>query len=450
MALIELDLTLTPDQEVSPPPPAHRYRLSGLLIAAALLMLLGGAAPGVSRLWQELGSVPVTGPDTQFTLTGGEIYTVSSAAGTRTATAWLVEPKPREVWSTSFPARKAGPDEVSFTRITEERVGDVVLVSDGPATTVLDARTGAIRWSTPVPVVPLAGGSVGVTQVQEFRPGTVYDQDSGDPGALYFSSTGQPHTEPPLRTEIRGVDLTTGATVWTVAHRGSVNVFPAPRGAHELIILSSNRLERRDAETGHVRREVTLAPIDRERPVRGEIVGDTLLVYYGAFGGHEIAYAPDSLDRLWSRPVAEILLDPPNCGNVLCDGSRTALDVLDPGSGEPRWRAPADVDLHMRDGYVVEADNSSGLLHRLVDPVTGRTRIDLGGRPAEAIGAPGEPIVLRGSRSADTSVFGVVQPRRDAVQPLGEIKEPVSDCVADSAHVVCRTDHGLRIWAYRA
>ena len=27
-----------------------------------------------------------------------------------------------------------------------------------------------------------------------FRPGTAYDQDSGEPGPLYFSATGEPHT----------------------------------------------------------------------------------------------------------------------------------------------------------------------------------------------------------------------------------------------------------------
>jgi hypothetical protein len=135
---------------------------------------------------------------------------------------------------------------------------------------------------------------------------------------------------------------------------------------------------------------------------------------------------------------------------VLCDGTRAALDVLDPASGRALWRAPDDVDLTMRAGYVVEADSGSGVLRRLADPATGRTRVDLDGWRAQAVGASGQPILLRGSRAGNTSVFGVVEPHRDAVRPLGEISVPVSDCVADSAHVVCRTDHGLRIWAYRA
>jgi outer membrane protein assembly factor BamB len=448
LALIELDLTIRPDQTPSPPPPAYRYRLPGLIIAAVLLLLLGGAAPDVPRLWQHVGSVPLTGEDSPFTLAGGEIYTVTSSGGTRTATAWLLTGKPGRLWSTSFPARTVLPDEVGFTRVEAERAGDVVLVHDGPGTTALDARTGKVRWSVRVPVSPLDGGNVGVTQVQQFRPGTLYDQDSGDPGALYFSSTGQPHTEPPLRTEVHGVDLTSGATVWSVPESGSVNVLRSADD-REVLILSSDRLEQRDASTGRIRRQLPLTPIDGTSPTGGDIIGDTLLVSYGPFGGQEIAYAPSSLKKLWSRAVPAILLDPPSCGDVLCDGGRSDLDVLDKNSGKPLWRAPADVDLSLRDGYVVESDSGSGLLLRLVDPDTGRTRVDLGGWRAEAIATSGRPILLRAGQGAKT-VFAVVERRRDAVQPLGEISGAVGDCAADSAHVVCRTDHALQIWAYRA
>jgi hypothetical protein len=36
------------------------------------------------------------------------------------------------------------------------------------------------------------------------------------------------------------------------------------------------------------------------------------------------------------------------------------------------------------------------------------------------------------------------------LQVLGEVAEQVGDCTADSDHVVCRGQHGLQIWAYRA
>jgi outer membrane protein assembly factor BamB len=447
LALIELDLTAQFDPAPSPPPPAHRYRLGGLLLAAALLFLLGGAVPDVPRLWQAAGSVPLTGNDALFTLAGGEVYTVASTPGTRTVRAWLLGAKPREVWSTSFAARPRQPDDVGFTRIAAQRAGDVVLINDGPSTTVLDVRTGRVLWSTAVPVVPLDGADLGVVEVQDFRPDTVYDQDSGDPGALYFGSTGEPHTEPPLHTEIRGVDLKTGATIWSAPQRGSVNVLPT---SDAVIIVSSNRLERRDAATGRVLLDRALPPIDGRLPTGGDILGGTLLVSYGLFGEQEIGYTPDTLRRLWSRSVPEVLLDPPICGDVLCEGGRSQLDVLDPASGKALWRAPDDIDLGLRDGYVVETDSGTGQVQRLVDPATGRTRVDLAGWRAEAVRASGQPIVLRGTRAPNRSVFAVVEPHRDAVQPLGEVSASFGDCAADSAHVVCRTDQVLRIWAYRA
>nr|WP_296066139.1 PQQ-binding-like beta-propeller repeat protein [uncultured Actinoplanes sp.] len=452
MALIELDLTTQPDQAAGIPP-ARRYRLPGLLLAVLLLLVLGGAAPAVPMLWQPAGLLPPIGDDGPFVLDGGRIYTVTSARGTRTATAWQLGPQARKLWSASFPAHTAGPDDVGYSRIDAERAGDVVLLSDGPSTTVLDARTGRVRWSVPVPVTPVGRLGVGVTQLQQFRPGTIYDQDSGEPGSLYFSSTGQPHTEPPRRTEVRGVDLATGATVWSVPESGSVNVLAAPHGVPEVLILSSGRLELRDARTGKLRRQVALAPVGGERPAGGELVDGALLVSYGLYGGQEIAYDPGTLGRLWARPVPEVLLDPPSCADVLCYGGRASLDVLDPATGRARWRAPDDVDLSRRAGYVIEADSRSGLLRRLVDPATGRTRVDLGGWRAEAIGPAGPaegPILLRGSRGRDRSVVGVVLPRRDAVQPLGEIGTAVADCTADTAYVVCRIADGLRIWAYRA
>jgi outer membrane protein assembly factor BamB len=449
LALIELDLTAQPDRSAGVPP-AHRYRVPGLLLAVVLLLALAGAAPIVPVLWRPAGLLPPIGDDSPFLLAGDQIYTITSTRGTRTATAWLLGRQPRKLWSTSFPARTAGPDDVGFSRIDAERAGDVVLLSDGPSTTVLDARTGRVRWSVPVPVTPLGGSGVAVAQLQDFRPGTLYDQDSGEPGSLYFSSTGQPHTEPPRRTEVRGVDLATGATVWSVPESGSVNVLPAPHGVSEVLILSSGRLERRDAKTGAVRRQVALAPIEGQRPAGGELVDGTLLVYFGLFGGQQVAYDPGTLGRRWARAVPEVLLDPPSCGNVLCYGGRATLDVLDPATGKARWRAPGDVDLSLRAGYVVEADSRSGLLRRLADPATGRTRVDLGGWRAEPVGPAEAPIVVRGSRGRDRSVFGVVLPRRDAVQPLGEIGTEAGDCTADVAYVVCRTPGGLRIWSYRA
>ncbi|MBM2617797.1 PQQ-binding-like beta-propeller repeat protein [Actinoplanes sp. LDG1-06] len=453
MALIELDLTAQPDQTLTPPPPAHRYRVPGLLVVFVLVLAAGGAAPVLPVLWRYLGAVPAPGgPEAPFQLTGGRVYTVAAAGTERVTTAWDLTGSPRKLWTVTFPARLSGPDEISWGTVDAEQAGDVVIFADGPDTTVVDAGTGRIRWSSPVAVTPLPGGRVGVVQEHDFRADTVYDQASGEPGMLYFSATGEPHTEPPLRTHVRGVDLSNGRVRWTLTVAGSVNLTVPPGDEPAALLLSSDRLSRIDGETGRVVRSTPLSRDKGRAPASGEMVDGLMMVYYGHRGvvSEEVAYSTATLQRRWSRPVPEMMLDPANCTGMHCSGGRQALDVLDPGSGEVRWRAPTDVDLTKYGGYVVEVGIESGLPVRLVDPGTGVTRVDLTGWRAEVVGEAGQPIVLRRSLDAGASAFGVVVPDRDTIQPLGVTGGPVSDCTSDARHVVCRTDGGLRIWAYRA
>ena len=452
MALIELDLTAQPDPRLGFRPPAYRYRLPGLVLAAVLLFVLGGASTGAPTLWRYLGAVPPpSGSETQSRLVGDRVYTMASADGERIATAWRVGAPPRKLWTVRFPARATGPDAVAYGGVEARPAGDVVLLSDGPATTVVDARTGAIRWRSPVGVAPLAGGRTGLVQSQVFRAGTLYDQDSGNPGLLYFSSTGEPHTEPPVRTEVRGVDLRTGAAVWTAAAPGAVNVFAVPGDAPAALVLASDRLDRIDGSTGAVERTAPLPKIGGGGPVSGSLTDGLLVVHYGdyAVDGQEVAYGAVALDKRWQRAVPEVLLDPPNCGDVLCAGPRSALEVLDLATGRTAWHAPDEVDLEQQSGYVLERDASTARPLRLVDRSTGVTRIDLDGwASALAASERGQPLLLRRSLDAGRSAFGVVLAGRGRVQVVGASTGPVSDCAADRRYVMCRGDDGLQVWAY--
>jgi outer membrane protein assembly factor BamB len=451
LALIELDLTTQPDQRPGSLPPAHRYRIPGLMLVVVLLLALGGASTGAPTLWRRLGAVPPpSGVETQSRLVGDRVYTMASDGAERVTTAWQLESPPRKLWTVRFPARVTGPDAVGVGGVEARQSGAVVLLSDGPATTVVDAATGAIRWRSPVGITTLAGGRIGLTQTQVFRPGTVYDQDSGEPGMLYFSATGVPHVEPPVRTEIRGLDLRTGATVWTDAVAGSVNVFSAPGDAAAVLVLASDRLERIDGDTGEVTSTRKLPMIGDAGPAGGSLADGLLLVRYGdyAFDGQEVAYTPDTLAKRWQRSVPEVLLDPPTCDNLLCSGPRTALDVLNPATGRAAWRAPAEVDLGEHDGYVLERDPSAGTPLRLVDRGSGVTRVDLAGWDAGLTADPNEPLVLRRSLPAGKSAFGVLLAGRGKVQMLGASTGPVSACTSDRHYVMCRGNDGLEIWAY--
>jgi hypothetical protein len=449
LALIVLDLTAQPEARALAAPPAYRYRLPGLLLAAVLLLVCGGASTGAPTQWRYLGALALPeNSETQSRLVGDRAYIIASAGVLRTAGAWQAGSPPRRLWTVGVPARASGPAAVGYGGVDARPAGDLMLLSDGPATTVVDAKTGAIRWRSPVGVTPLPGGRIGLTQNQVFRPGTTYDQDSGAPGPLYFSATGEPHTEPPVRTDVRGVDLGTGATRWTASAPGSINVFTAPGGAPAVLMLASDRLERLDGETGAVERDIPLPKIGGNGPAGGRLTDGLLVVRYGdyALDGQEVGYAADSLDKRWQRPVAEVLLDPPDCGDLLCAGPHSALDVLDPATGRAAWRAPAGVDLAERNGYVLERDADGGAPLRLVNRATGATRVDLTGWDAALTAAADEPLVLLRSGPAGRSAFGVVL--RDHVQLLGLSAGPVIGCTADRGYVLCRGDAGLEIWAY--
>ena len=450
MAVIELDLNARPDATPTPPPPAHRYRLPGLMLAAVLVLAAGGAAPIMPVLWRYLGAVPAPGgPEMQFQLTGGLVYTVATDGAERAVTAWTPAAPPRRLWTTRLPPLARADD---FNGVSTQPAGDVVLLVSAGTTTAVDTARGSVRWRLPVPVTALAGGRYGFVEDPRFRDGTAYDEASGNPGILYFSATGEPHTEPPLHTEMRGIDLTTGATAWTITAAGAVNLFDAGGDRPAVLLLTSKALQLVDGARGEIRQRVALPAVDGSGPTSGDVVGDLMLVHYGAYGSisREVAYSPETLARRWSRSVPPESPDPPRCTDMLCAAGRGGMHVLDPVTGRPQWRVPDGMDLIRRGDVVLQAGHESGVPERLLDPVTGAARVDLTGWRTWVNVVADHPLVLERDRADGTGVFGVVVARHDMVQPLGVTDGPVSDCVADQRYVVCRTDGGLRVWSYRA
>jgi outer membrane protein assembly factor BamB len=450
LALIELDLAAPPGQPLSSAPPARRYRLTGLILAALLVLALGGAAPPGSLVWHYLGTVPApAGPESPFQLDGDRAYTVAGSGTGRVVTAWALDGPPRKLWAVPFPARVVGPDQVTFGDVRVRRAGDVVLLADGPATTAVDARTGAVRWRSPIPVQALAGDRIGLVQEPEFRAGTLYDQDSGAPGPLYFSAAGEPHNEAPVRTTIRGVDLRTGATVWSAALPGSVNLFAGAR----LLILSSDRLTSLSPDTGAVLRDTPLPEIAGQAPSAGRLAGDVVLVSYGDDDSDQrwlVGYAAGTLQRRWQRPETKVLLNPGACDGVVCADGGSGRAVLDPVTGRPLWRAPADLDLDLRGADVLESGGGNPAVPvRLVSPVNGDQRLDLTGWRSDVSGSADQPVMLRRTLESGATAFGVVVDDPAAIQVLGTTRGPVSDCAADDRFVVCRAAGGLQVFAYR-
>jgi putative pyrroloquinoline-quinone binding quinoprotein len=420
MAVIELDLTAQPGPPLSSLPPAHRYRLPGLMLAALLAITLGGAAPVRPTLWDLVGSVPTQPPggiEFDYHLAAGRVYTATPDRAFRVVTAWQLQRPLHRLWTARLPAKEVGPGGIGVGGVSVEQAGDVVLVADGPVMTVLDARTGRVRWTADGALTPLDGGRVGLLL-------NAFDT-------------------PEHRLEAHGVDLRTGQLTWSAKLPGMMT-FPAPGPA--LLVVGPDRLQRRDGATGAVVREVRIPKGDGA--IGANLVGDLFVLYYGdeTSIGRQVAYDAVTLVRRWEHRSPRVMTAPVPCSGLLCAGSRVALDVLDPATGQPAWQAPADVDLMAAGDYVLEIAAAAGPPLRLVDPATGVLRVTPDGW-GELVG--NTPLVLRRSAPGGRSVFGVVLPGRDRVQLLGETTGPVSACRAVPGYLACRGTGDLKIWAYR-
>jgi outer membrane protein assembly factor BamB len=438
VALIELSPETPAPPAAAAPPPAWFYRRAGLTLAALLLLVLGGAAPASSVLFRRIGTVPIaTGAD--FQLVDGILYTMDLEAEPRVLTAWSPRTL-RRLWD------HAGTTIQDPFFVSASTAGYTVLRA-GRGISVLDARTGALRWSSPVAVQPV-NDRIAFVEEEIFRPGTEYDAESGDPGQLYGTNTGALHTEPALRTELRGVHLADGGPVWSRTLPGTV--FTAWAGAPEntVVVLTSDKLMVLSPTTGAVLREQPVPLIGGRPAEAGEVVGDTILVRYGDFGtgGLVAAYALDTLDRLWQQDQPDPAGNSADCLGLICVTSRDALTVLDPRTGRESWRTTDSDLLAFGPDSVLEVRGMSRPL-RTADLATGRPRTDLGRWRSYSPVEGEDAFVLTRLDEKRNTVFGLLRHGAAAVQPLGRVPDTTVQCQSVPGLLACRVAAGLEVWA---
>lgn len=452
MAVIELDLD-TPPAPSPTRPPIHLLRPLGLALTVVLSFTLGGAAPITPTLWRSLGVIPLSGEDTRYELRGDRLYTAGSPfEERRDVSSWSLDPIRRD-W-TFTGSGVSGGDDVIYSRGNLAATDDVLLLqSESFATSILDPDTGAVRWTTPGWPAPLGAGR-GLIQESHFRPGTEYDLKSGDPGELFWSSSGQPHTEPPLRTTLYGVDIRTGERTWSVETPGSV--FTAPiDGGSGVLVVASDKLTVLDRHTGRVLRERAMPRREIDEDVAWvDVVGDLLLLRRSPAEdwGTTIGYATDTLQKRWEQSDPPGQLYDGSCDGLPCLKGADGLTVLDPRTGRPAWQVGRNLQLVKRGDAVLEMQPLSSRPMRMRDPVTGASRVDLS--EWDGVSATSERdqslVVSRIEPARESTVFGVLPRGGTRVQPLGYAGAIMIECSSNDRYVACRVPGGIEVWAYRA
>ena len=316
---------------------------------------------------------------------------------------------------------------------------------------MLDARTGAVRWSTSRPVL-VHSGRTGVVQETVFKPGTEYDESSGDPGPLYWSATGEPHTQPPERTILRGLDLATGRPLWSAVSRGSVYVVPGSGDATGFVVIAADGLTLRAADTGAAIRQRALARSPGADVSFPEIAGDLLLLRHDNpdGGGVATAYAMDTFERRWQMAEPADDGSAGTCIGLPCRQEPGGMAVLDARRGVALWHAGPHVNLVRHGPYTLEVQGVSNRPLGLRDPRTGRVLVDLRGWETLADGDDDAPLVLFRAVPPDgRAAFGVLAPGSREVQPLGLAGGRVRECASDDRYVACRVAEGVEVWSYR-
>ncbi|MEV7623055.1 PQQ-binding-like beta-propeller repeat protein [Actinoplanes sp. NPDC089786] len=436
MAVIELDPS--PETPLTPArPPLHIFRPAGLVVAAVLLLALGGAAPAATTMWRSIGSIPLATEGT-FTPAGDRIVTLADTDQARVLTAWQQDP-PRRLWTASLPASEP-PDGVVLTAgnwLFAE--GDTLMVPQSDYSTVaVDLRSGQTRYTLRNRVEPALPG-VGLIRRTIFRPGAANDPGSDADGMLHIGDDGRPYHEPPQRTEVSGIDLGTGRALWRLPVRGAAVTRMV--GA-SLLVVSDDRLQEVDATTGRVLRE-------QESAGGGwvDIVGG-LAVVFGA--RTTTAYDLATLTPRWHTPTGPLsdTATGARCDGVVCRRSETGAEVIDPATGATRWRTGREASLRPQGSSLIEYDSVSQRPLRVVDAASGRPAADL--RSWQTLSSLGtlETLLSRVEPGGKRMSFAVV--RAGQIQPLGYADVIVRDCRAGDGLVVCRHDEGIELFAYRA
>ncbi|MBE1485781.1 outer membrane protein assembly factor BamB family protein [Plantactinospora soyae] len=437
-----------PSAEPDPPAPsrARQLRAAALVLVGTLVLGTGGAAAPPPPRLEPLLTVSLR-VGTSFHLTEDRLFVSDPTPHTtRRVTAYEVR-RGRQLWTSTY---RTGHRQFGLTL-----AGGLLLIEEGDrrngpvGTTALDADTGAWRWTVPYPLEVLPGERTALAVEDLFPPGSRIDAENAPPGTtvMHMSSSGGVYARPRTGVTGRAVDLGSGRQLWTTPPLTEAIALPAA-GDRPTVLLGwppDGGMEVRDLRTGAVRQRLDwTGGVPRD----GGLVGDVAVVWHSTGVS---AYSADLLQPRWNRPSPQgTERFVATCRPMLCQQDSTGVLVLDPATGAVAWRRTERLLLWPSDVHLVETDDRPRL-HRVVEPRTGRTVVDLSDWTDMAQLDDGSPLLLlRRNGAAVRTWLDILDLGATAVRPLEPVPYALSSCQVVPGMIACRTQLGeTRVWRYR-
>ncbi|MGW3897506.1 hypothetical protein ACWD6L_20175 [Micromonospora profundi] len=366
-------------------PPAAPSRPGRVALVLAVCALLGGStAP--ARLSSQAGP-PVPGRSTLL-VAGELLLVVDPDAGPPTVSAYdATAPHRPPRW------RVAVPDAAGWSA---QAAGDVLLLTERDqarqvlATAARSMRDGKPLWRRAERMYAAGDAAVAVSEVRSA-------------------------SEPGRRVEgaVRGVDLTSGATRWSmsVPSTAVVQVLPGPP-ARVLVVQDDGLVRLLDARDGVVHGQGSLPPADFGPDNPQAIGGHLVLRHPTGTAAAVTGYDLPGLTRRWEVPVPRGELTLRNCQELVCAQDRHGRWALDPATGTRSWVWPAGTRWHTVAG-------------------------SRGGTDALVLLQP----------AADGHRVLVATVGRDGPRVRGVLPSGVTDCRRAGPRLICReTDARVTVW----
>jgi hypothetical protein len=406
-------------------PGPRPLRSFALVLCAALALTAAGSAAGPGPALVATATHQVD-QRADFVVLGDRLYVSSDDpyADDRWLLSAYALPGGDPLWTAPYPS--------TVEQIVDlQRADGLVLVTGlvggggvATPTTALDAVTGQVRWTLPSRVT--AGG--------DGRTGFI----------------GSSRVEGPGAGVVRAVDLATGRDLWSATYPEAATVRPVADG-RVLVLTRTGRAELREARGGAVLRSGTVSP-----PGSGPTVviaaGDSLLLGYEDTTGARgvVAYAVDTLEARWRLPFPTDDGDVrrvATCGRLICTGLAGGVAAIDPVSGARVWAADGVEVVFEAGGLLVAAEPSTRF--GVLDPATGHILFRLDGWSGSVATQEDSGLVVAAHRHG-RSWLSLAEPGSAVPRVLGIVPHEVSNCVAGTGSVVCRTHADqLGVWTYR-